>query len=372
MRATVIGGGIAGLSAGIALQKAGYETTLYEQAPSIQPMGAALSTWGNAMAGLDWLGCGEAIRNNSAPLNSAALRSVTGRTLFGPVDIAQSDSWLPTRSHLQAALLEKFGAANCRFGSKVEAMGGAHQRLAEAKSGEPLPEADLVVVADGINSEIALDLLGNPPAYRGYGGALGLASIDTDAMPYAAEEYWGDNERFGQFNAGSGLSYWFYMRGGRREEWATIGKDELLERSRGWPDTIGNVLAATAPGSVIPLAVHAKQAPSRLGKGKVICIGDAAHAMEPNQGQGACQGIEDAWALGVLAQHYAPEEILPQFEKWRLPRLRAVMRDSMLVGRAIHSPRGWERGVAQAAFAATPQWVDRWQLTRRLARPDYR
>ena len=61
--AIVVGGGIAGLSAAIALRKAGYDATVYEQAPKLAPVGAAISIWGNAMAGLDWLGCGDALRD---------------------------------------------------------------------------------------------------------------------------------------------------------------------------------------------------------------------------------------------------------------------------------------------------------------------
>jgi len=64
-RCVVVGGGIAGLSAAIAMRKAGYETTVFEQAPKLAPIGAALSIWGNAMAGLDWLGCGDAVRERA-------------------------------------------------------------------------------------------------------------------------------------------------------------------------------------------------------------------------------------------------------------------------------------------------------------------
>jgi 2-polyprenyl-6-methoxyphenol hydroxylase-like FAD-dependent oxidoreductase len=96
--AIIVGGGIAGLSAGIALRKSGYEVTLFEQAPSLEPIGAALSIWGNAMAGLDWLGCGDAVRERSHPMNRLRLTRPDGRALWGPVDVAESDSWLPVRA----------------------------------------------------------------------------------------------------------------------------------------------------------------------------------------------------------------------------------------------------------------------------------
>ena len=108
----IIGGGIAGLSAGIAMREAGYAVTIYEQAPAIEPMGAALSIWGNAMAGLDWLGCGDDLRAKAAPIGEVSLIRKDGRKLMGPMDVAASGSFLPTRAVLQNILLRHVGAEN--------------------------------------------------------------------------------------------------------------------------------------------------------------------------------------------------------------------------------------------------------------------
>ena len=368
--AAVIGGGIAGLSAGIALRKAGFGVTLFEQAEEIRPMGAALSIWGNAMAGLDWLGCGNAVRAKAAGVERLALQDVQGRDLFGPVDLSDSDSWLPLRTDLQAILLERLGAGNVRLGVAVGRAQEEGGRVAlAARDGTLLGDFDLLIVADGIHSDIATSLLGNPPEYRGYGGVLNL----VDAAPQAAghgEEIWGEGDRFGLFDAG-GSGYWFYMATGTEAGIAVLDHSELLRRSQSFPERIREAVAASDPAALITIPIHSRPMPKSFGRGRVICIGDAAHAMEPNQGQGACQGIEDAWALGILAGRLPPDRILSEFDRLRLKRVARIHRDSATMGAIAHGRSSLRRGVS-AIFRAVPKRVDAWQIRQRLAPPDYR
>jgi 2-polyprenyl-6-methoxyphenol hydroxylase-like FAD-dependent oxidoreductase len=93
---------------------------------------------------------------------------------------------------------------------------------------------------------------------------------------------------------------------------------------------------AMAADALLPFSVHARGAPARLGRGRIICVGDAAHAMEPNLGQGGCQGIEDAIALGAVARRAPPEKVLRAFEALRLSRIRQVVRQSRLGAMAVH------------------------------------
>lgn len=370
--AIVIGGGIAGLSAGIALRKAGYGVTLYEQSPVIAPMGAALSIWGNAMAGLDWLGCGDAVRAKAARVEQLSLCTLDGHMLFGPAEIGDTDSFLPLRTDLQAALLATLGPDNVRLDTKV----GAASQTPDAvrivgANGIELDTADLLVVADGIHSKIATELLGNPPTYSGYGGVLNLVDV-SPGLQGNGGEIWNlaGRDRFGLFDTGGG-GYWFYTCVGREAEVLALDHATMLERARVFPAKVREAVADSAPDGLIPVAVHSRRLPKTLGKGRIVCIGDAAHAMEPNQGQGACQGIEDAWVLGLLAQRYAPEAILPAFDRLRLKRIAGFHRDSALVGRVVHGNSGFVHRAVPAIFRAVPRAIDEWQLRRRLAPPSY-
>lgn len=370
-RAIIVGGGIAGLSAGIALRAAGYDVTLLERAPRLEPIGAALSVWGNAMAGLDWLGCGNAVRERAHPVRSLSLSRSDGRQLWGPVDIAASDSWLPMRSDLQSALLATLGADTCRLGVEVDDVVEHGGKVVARAATEPVVEAELAIVADGIRSPAGTALLGNPPAFRGYHCVLGVAHGAGDGEAGAGEEIWSARDRFGLFDAGGGRRYWFYMEPAAGPGAAPPDHAAILARSAAFPERIARAVAATDPGSLIALPINARAVPRRLGRGRIICIGDAAHAMEPNQGQGACQGIEDAWALGVLAQRLPPEAILPELERLRLGRIRRAMFDSALVGRAAHAPSGLVRSGLRALLRVPPPSVDRSQFLSRIAVPHY-
>lgn len=333
-------------------------------------MGAALSIWGHAMAGLDWLGCGDAVRAKAARVTQLSLRAIEGHTLFGPAHIGNSDSFLPLRTALQAALLETLGAENLRLGVKV---GGAVQSDAggtiSGEAGKELGRADLLVVADGIQSPIATELLGNPPTYAGYGGVLNLVDA-SPGLQGKGGEIWNltGRDRFGLFDTGGG-GYWFYTCTAPEAEVLALDHATMLERARPFPAEVRSAVESSAPDRLIPIAVHSRPLPKTLGRGRIVCIGDAAHAMEPNQGQGACQGIEDAWTLGLLAQQLAPEEILPRLDKLRLERIASFHRDSAMVGRVVHGRSGFVRRAIPAIFRAVPRKVDQWQLRRRLAPP---
>lgn len=370
--AIIVGGGIAGLSAGIALRKAGYEVTLFEQAPKLEPLGAALSIWGNAMAGLDWFDCGDAVRERAHPVRRLQLTRADERTLWGPVDIAGSDSWLPMRSDLQAALLATLGIEHCRLGLAVEQLREHADKVVAQAGGEGIAEAELAVVADGIRSPTGTALVGNAPSFRGYVGVLGIADRADESPAGLAEEIWAERDRFGLFDAGHGRRYWFYMGpAGDPDEASILDHSAIIRRTSAFPRRVADAVAATDPTSLIALAISARAAPRRLGRGRIICLGDAAHAMEPNQGQGACQGIEDAWALGVLARRLPPAAILPELERLRLSRIRRAMFDSAFVGRAAHSSSATVRLVLRGILGMPPRFIDRRQFLTRIAPPRY-
>jgi 2-polyprenyl-6-methoxyphenol hydroxylase-like FAD-dependent oxidoreductase len=370
--AIIVGGGIAGLSAGIALRNAGYEVTLFEQAPKLEPLGAALSIWGNAMAGLDWLGCGHAVRERAYPIGRVVLTGLNDRPVWGPIDIAASDSWLPMRSDLQAALLGALGDGCCRLGVRIEELGERGGKVIARAAGSIVAEGDLAIVADGIRSPTGTTLIGNRPSFRGYVGILGVGRGESDEGVGLAEEIWAERDRFGLFDAAEARRYWFYMCPAAEPAGASaLDHAAVLRRAAAFPARVGTAVAATEPATIIALAINARTVPRRLGRGRVICIGDAAHAMEPNQGQGGCQGIEDAWALGVLARRLPPDAVLAELERLRLPRIRRAMAGSALVGRAAHSSSALVRRGLRLLLEAPPRSIDRRQFVGRIAPPRY-
>jgi len=368
-RAIVIGGGIAGLSAAIALRKADYAVTVLEEAPALLPMGAALSLWGNAMAALEWLGAAQDLSAHTAPIRELSACDQRGRPILH-VDITrayapgQPTPRLATRTALQSSLLAAATSIDIRLGVKIEQVEqtatSAHVRCAD----DAIETADLVIVADGIGSEVAMRLIGTSPRHAGYGGVLAL----SDAAPGAratgqASEYWGRGERFGLLDLGQERTYWFYMRNeASPAESAALTLLDVEQRVPEWPAQLGLAVQATPPDRFIPFSIHDKPPPKRLGQGRLICVGDAAHAMEPNLGQGGCQALEDAVALGVAAQHRAPEAILPLFEFLRLRRIRQFVELSRSASFIAQSRNHALVDFARTMARAVPDRVSAWRI----------
>lgn len=163
-------------------------------------------------------------------------------------------------------------------------------------------------------------------SYRGYGGVVALSDPVPDAGPGGlAAEYWGWGERFGLFELTGGRRYWFFMRD-QAVDAEPPTHDEIAKHGLAFPLAIGRAVGSTPAHRLIPFSIHARAVPRTMGRGRVVRVGDAAHAMEPNLGQGACQALEDAVALRTAASAYAAEEIVPVVEQLRLQRVGYIVR----------------------------------------------
>lgn len=327
--ALILGGGIGGLSAGIALSRAGWDVSVRERATTIVPMGAALSLWANATAALDRLGMLAPVRDRAAPITDLLLADRWGRAILRHT--VRGEALLVTRADLQSTLAAALPSGVLRLGHEAISVHDLGDRTEVRFRDGSSERADLVVDAGGIRSAI-LDTA--TPDYRGYGGVVALSEpIEDTAATGRAAEYWGIGERFGLFELPHGRRYWFYMRDQPADAWAP-DRDQLAALAADWPGGIARAITATPPERVIPFAIHARAAPRSLGAGNVIRVGDAAHAMEPNLGQGACQAIEDAVALEGVARANSPAVMLPEFERLRLKRV------AMVVGRSAQARHG--------------------------------
>ncbi len=377
-RAIVIGGGIAGLAAAIALRKADYEAIILEQAAELLPMGAALSLWSNAMAALDWLDAGDTVATDAAPIQSLGVRDQRGRPILN-VDMARAYApgqpmpCLPTRTVLQSGLLAAASGIDIRFGVQIEGVDQSGASATVRIANAPPESADLVIVADGIASETATALIGTGPRHAGYGGVLALGDAARGACETgAAVEYWGRGERFGLFDLGQDCSYWFFMRNeASSAESHALTMADIVWRLADWPAPLALAVGATSPDRLIPFSIHAKLPPKRLGQGSIICVGDAAHAMEPNLGQGGCQALEDAVALGVAAQHRSPDAVLSLFERLRLRRIRQFVDLSHSAAFLAQSRNHALIGAGRTLMRGMPQRLGEWRTGGLHKMPDY-
>jgi 2-polyprenyl-6-methoxyphenol hydroxylase-like FAD-dependent oxidoreductase len=211
--------------------------------------------------------------------------------------------------------------------------GGVYVRYTD--HGEPASlRADLVVGADGINSAVRAQLWPEAPTPVYQGTTAWRAAIPwADPIPVAIT--WGAGAEFGMVPLGDGQVYWY---GAVNAPPGQRAGDELAaarECFGSWHDPIPALLAATPPEAVIRSDIYHLGTPlSTYVKGRVALLGDAAHAMTPNLGQGACQAIEDAVTLGAAVSDTGDvPAALTRYDAERRPRTQAVARAALRAGR---------------------------------------
>lgn len=341
MRIIVAGAGIGGLAAGIALEQAGHEVIVLERVGGIAPVGAGIAMYSNAMEALRRIGVADAVAASGSPIARGEVRLWYGRVLqtqdlSGIVaELGQPPSVALHRAALHDILTRAF-RGELRLGVEVRGYRQAGDRVfVQLADGEL--EGDLLIGADGIHSVVAAQLRGpSEPRYAGYTAWRGLADEAGVPVPEGSGiELYGPGKRFGTILLGGGLVYWFATHntppGGAGS--AEQEHERISEQFRGWASPVPELLAATPPERVLRHDVIDRPVDRRWGEGRVTLLGDAAHAMTPNMGQGAAQAIEDAVVLGACLEGAAdPVAALRRYEDLRRPRATWFVRTSWRIG----------------------------------------
>jgi 2-polyprenyl-6-methoxyphenol hydroxylase-like FAD-dependent oxidoreductase len=341
MRVIVVGGGIAGLSTAIALRKTGHEVVVLEQAPRIDPLGAGITLFANAMRALDRLGIGEAVATRGAAATRSAILTWQGRELTRfPFDLIEGTTALH-RADLQAVLAAASG--DVRLGVEVTAVEQGEDGVVARSTDGSEERGDLLVGADGLSSVVRPAIADVPIRYAGYTAWRGVSSVPVE--PGRLTESWGVGERFGLVDIGRGRTYWFATKNASEGEPDERGgrKAEIQRRFSGWHVPIAAVVEAADESAVLRNDVYYLAQLPRWSDGRLVLVGDAAHATTPGVGQGAAQAIEDAV---VLADRLAGSDdlsvALAEYEAIRRPRADAVLKISRRADRAaqLASPLG--------------------------------
>ncbi|CAM3179471.1 FAD-dependent oxidoreductase [Stackebrandtia soli] len=347
-RAVIVGAGIAGLGSAIALQQAGWRVALLERGDRLRGDGTALLVQANAIRALRALGLGMAIEAMATPVNAGRYRRRDGREL---VHIGTPES--PEVSTVVVHREDLFEALVAALGSDVEvhtSTTATHIDLVRSAAGDRARRwpADLVVGADGIGSAVR-SAIDQASRIRGTGTVAFRAVVPPHRAPELPDEggetQGPDGHRFLYAPMGRRGVYWAaVMPGGLRPEPPDVRRDLLKRWFADWHDPIPRLIATTRAEEIHQQEIaYLKPLPQRYvhtgeGSGAVL-VGDAAHAMTPDLGQGAGLALEDAVTLGVCMTNRSVEDGLAEYERLRRSRTVKLAKASQRLG-AVLGARG--------------------------------
>ena len=338
MRVLIVGGGIGGLAAALALRREGFEPVVYERAPALLEVGAAIAVWPNAFRVLERLGLGEAVLARAGRIRRARWLSRDGRE-YNRFTFPETGSPAVAlhRADLQGALLHALPAESVHLGKTFAGFEVEGEGVRARFDGGEEVACDVLVGADGLHSRVRAQLLGDgEPSHRGYTVWRGVARLEHAALlAETASEIYGAGRRFGIGPVGLGRTGWWATANEPLSvpEPASEHAPKLLRLFESWCAPVRELIEATPSETILRNAAYDRPAAARWGEGRVTLLGDAAHPMTPNLGQGGCVAVEDAAVLArCLGKYEGAGRALRAYESRRRARAARVARYSRLYG----------------------------------------
>ncbi len=364
----IAGGGIGGLTTAIALQRHDIPTLVLERAPKVRASGSGITIQTNAMIVMEELGIADDLRREGAVLSGGTVRNIDGKVLQ-QLDLDIEPSGVAIHRERLLRLLAEHNPAPIRFDAHVVDF---HQREdgvdVELADGTRL-ESRALVGCDGLYSDTRKAMRGEDPlVYAGYTTWRGVCKADVgEKVGRESTEIWGAGERFGIVPIGHGETYWFAVAateaGGNLEPDPT---DRLLQRYAGWPDPVETLLRSTRDEDVLRTDTFDRDPIDSWTDGRVCLLGDAAHPMTPNLGQGAGQAIEDALAL-ANAVAARPDDLVQAFvdyEQCRIERANWFVKQSRRMGQLGQMSNPVARAMRNLGLRLTPTGMTRRSVAR--------
>ncbi len=366
----ITGGGIAGLTAAIALQKAGYKPVVFEAAATLKPVGAGLGLAANAIKALDKLGVKNKAVEKGKVLSSFTIKDEKGRTITHTDSLKISreyglDNFTIHRAALHEVLLAEIPEVQLYTGKKcVDIIARENSVRLLFKDGSRV-DADYLIVADGIHSTVRQQLVpGSAPRFAGY--TCWRAVIDNHSLKIDnSYEIWGSKGRFGAVPLAGNQLYWFATvnSSANNPRFKNFRVTDLKAWFGEYPPETGAILGQTSEDALIWNDIIDLKPIPQYAFGNILLTGDAAHATTPNMGQGACQAIEDAAVLyDELLKGGELNSIFLRYEKRRLSRTHFITNQSARIGKVAQATHPLVIKARNALFRSIPAGIKDRQL----------
>lgn len=374
-RFTIIGGGVAGLTAAIGLNKIGIQATIFESAKALKGIGAGFGLAANAIQALEYLELKAGVIPLGHYLENYNILDKRGRILAAPEtktisDKYEQDNFAIHRADLHQFLLAQIEHENLHLGKralKIEYREGEIDIFFEDGT---IHQTDYLIIADGVNSRLRQQLIpGSAPRYAGY--TCWRATIDNANINLSTgSETWGNKGRFGMTPLVGNKIYWYACINSpaHNKVFSRYTIKDLQQNFASYHDPITSVLAETNDQQLIWNDIIDIKPLKNLAFGNILFIGDAGHATTPNMGQGACQAIEDVAVLIDELKKTTDVALAFQiFEKRRLKRTRYITETSWSIGKVAQ----WENPISiiirDTLMRILPEEVKQYKLKKLLS-----
>jgi salicylate hydroxylase len=366
--ALVIGAGIGGMAAALALRRAGLDVSLFEQTIAQREVGAGIQISPNASRLLGRYGLGDAMAHVAVRPSAIVFRRwqdgrVLGREELG--DAIERQYGAPYyhfhRADLINLLAEAFGRGNIVLGRRLVDIEQDESGVTAHFGDGTSARGDLLIGADGIHSRTREQLFGEEkPRFSGQIAYRGLAPAERVAhlgLPLDVTNWVGPGGHFIHYYVSAGRFLNFVAvseeASWTREQWSDRGSiSDALRKYEGWHPQIATIL--TAVDETFKWALFDRNPLPEWTRGRVALLGDACHPMLPFMAQGAAQAIEDGATLAACLKNNA-FDVSAAFQAYvalRRPRTTMLQAGSQANSKSYHLPDGPEQHQRDQAYAS--------------------
>jgi FAD-dependent urate hydroxylase len=337
LKVTIIGAGMGGLTAGIAMRHAGYQVEVYDRVSELRPAGAGISLWSNGVKVLNQLGLGFEIAQIGGQMNRMTYRCHTGEPLtdFSLDSLVKKVGQRPypvARTDLQQMLVEKLGADSIYLNSRCIGVQETAENVTALFEDGHVATSDVLIAADGTHSVLRKYVLGHSTERR-YAGYVNWNGLVPASETLAPKDCWiiyvGQNQRASLMPVGNDLLYFFLDVPLPKGEPSVpeLYREELLTHFKDWAEPVQALIYQLDPLKTNRTEIHDIEPLERLVRGRVALLGDAAHSTAPDLGQGGCQAMEDAEVLAryLLTTNIGIADALKRYEAERKDRVADII-----------------------------------------------
>jgi len=338
----IIGAGIGGLTMALTLKQKGLNVNIYESSTEIKPVGAGIILANNAMQVFKKLGLQAKIEKAG---NRISFMKITDELLkpLSVINLLEYEQKYDVsnvaihRGELQKILANEIGFENINFSKRLSQITKTELFKLNFEDNTTL-ESKIIIGADGIKSVVRNQLfLENTIRNANQNCWRGICEINlSENYDKELNEAWGKGRRFGFVKISAKKVYWYALTNKN-----ILKESSLLEVFSDFHSDILKIISATQKEQIITSEIFDLKPIEKWQSENVCLIGDAAHATTPNLGQGACQAVEDAYAIGqLLDKGISIENTFRQYETIRKKKAHNIVNISWAIGKLAHIENG--------------------------------